>query len=309
MNLTKLKYIVEIADCGSITQAAKKLYVSQPYLSKVVTDFEKQVNKQIFVRNANGLKLTDEGRKVYLLAHSIISQMEMLDHLGKENQLEEKDTKLAFSVGNLILKDNLLLNYLQLSHVARSDVDFYETTISGCIDHVENSISDFAIIVVDEYQKALLLNIAHRKRLEYLELDEGYPYYHLHKDHPLANQEKMNADSVKQYPIVRFKKDDFTTFSNEKFKQQNSQVSFAKTIVVNHYHLYLSIVKNNGAFMVGNKWQISELENMGIKSVRFSSTKHKVYLGIIKKENVVLDEESQKFIRLFKESYGFNKGL
>lgn len=307
MNLTKLKYIVEIADCGSITQAAKKLYVSQPYLSKVVADFEKQINKQIFVRNANGLKLTDEGHKVYLLAQSIISQMDLLDSLGKENQLEERDTRLSFSVGNLILKDNLLLNYLQISHVARSDVDFYETTISGCMSNVENNISDFAIIVVDEYQKALLLNITPRKGLEYIELDEGYPYYHLHKDHPLAHQEKISIDSLKQYPIVRFKNDDFTTFSNEKFKQENSEVSFAKTIIVNHYHLYLSIVKNNGAFMVGNKWQISELENMGIKSVRFSSTKHKMYLGLIKKDKVVLDEESQKFIRLFKESYGLNK--
>lgn len=307
MNLTKLKYIVEIADCGSITQAAKKLYVSQPYLSKVVADFEKQLNKQIFIRNANGLQLSDEGRKVYLLAQSIISQMELLDNLGNENQLAEKDIHLSFSVGNLILKDHLLLNYLQISHVSRSDIDFYETTISGCIEHVENSISDFAVIVVDEYQKSLLLNIINRKGLEYIELDEGYPYYHLHRDHPLANQEKISIDSLKQYPIVRFKTDDFTTFSNEKFKQENNQIQFAKTIVVNHYHLYLSIVKNNGAFMIGNKWQISELEKMGIKSIQFSSIKDKVYLGILKKDQMPLSVESKKFIRLFKESYGLNK--
>ena len=292
MNLTKLKYIVEIADCGSITQAAKKLYVSQPYLSKVVADFEKQFNKQIFIRTVNGLKLSDDGHKVYLLAQSIIQQMELLDQLGSE--------RLAFSVGNLILKDHLLLNYLQISHVSRSDVDFYETTISGCIDDVENNISEFAIVAVDEYQKALLMNIAKRKGLIYQELDDGYPYFHLHKDHPLANQEKISIDSLKQYPI-------FTALSNEKFKQENSKVRFSKTIVVNHYHLYLSIVKNNGAFMVGNKWQISELENMGIKSVRFLSTRHKIYLGIIKKENTAFTAESEKFLRLFKESYGLNK--
>lgn len=307
MNLTKLKYIVEIADSGSITNAAKKLFVSQPYLSKVVADFEKQFNKQIFIRTVNGLKLSDDGHKVYLLAQSIIQQMELLDQLGSESIVEEKDTQLSFSVGNLILKDNLLLNYLQISHVSRNDVDFYETTISGCIDHVENDISEFAVIVVDEYQKSLLMNIASRKGLEYIELDEGYPYFHLHRDHPLAHQEKISIDSLKQYPIVRFKNDDFTALSNEKFKQENSKVRFSKTIVVNHYHLYLSIVKNNGAFMVGNKWQISELENMGIKSVRFLSTRHKIYLGIIKKENTAFTAESEKFLRLFKESYGLNK--
>ena len=59
--------------------------------------------------------------------------------------------------------------------------------------------------------------------------------------------------------------------------------------------------------MIGNKWQISELENMGIKSVRFLSTRHKIYLGIIKKENTAFTAESEKFLRLFKESYGLNK--
>lgn len=307
MNLTKLKYIVEIADCGSVTKASKKLYVSQPYLSKTITDFEKQINKQIFIRNTNGLELSDDGRKVYLLAQSIISQMDLLDHLGDENVLEEKDTRLSFSVGNLIFKDYLLLNYLQISHVSRNDIDFYETTINGCIHNVEKNISNFAIVVVDEYQKSLLLNIANRQGLEYQELDEGYLYYHLHKDHPLANQEKISIESLIQYPIVKFKNDEFSTFSNEKFKQEYKQIRFAKTMIVNHYHLYLSIVKNNGAFMIGNKWQISELENMGIKSIRFSSMKHKVYLGLIKKEKVTLDEESEKFLRLFKESYGLNK--
>lgn len=307
MNLTKLKYIVTIADCGSITKASEKLFVSQPYLSKVVADFEKHVNKQIFIRNNNGLQLSDDGHQVYLLAQSIINQMELLDHLGDDSLLEEKNTRLSFSVGNLILKDHLLLNYLKIIHASRSDIDFCETTIGGCIENVEKNSSDFAVVVVDEYQKSLLFNIASRKGLEYIELDEGYLYYHLHRDHPLANQEKISVDSLKQYPIVRLKNDEFTSFSHEKLKQEQGAIRYAKTIVVDHYHLYLSIVKNNGAFMIGNKWQISELEKMGIKSVRFSSLHHKVYLAIIKKDGARLHEESEKFIRLFKESYGLNK--
>ncbi len=58
MNLQQLRYIVEIADCHSITKASKKLFVSQPYLSKVVSDFEARVNNQIFIRYNNGLELT-----------------------------------------------------------------------------------------------------------------------------------------------------------------------------------------------------------------------------------------------------------
>ncbi len=72
MNLQQLKYLVTIADCHSITKASKALFVSQPYLSKVVSDFETKINKQLFVRYNNGLELTSDGHKVYLLAQSII---------------------------------------------------------------------------------------------------------------------------------------------------------------------------------------------------------------------------------------------
>lgn len=72
MNLQQLKYLVTIADCHSITKASKALFVSQPYLSKVVSDFETKIQKQLSVRYNNGLELTSDGHKVYLLAQSII---------------------------------------------------------------------------------------------------------------------------------------------------------------------------------------------------------------------------------------------
>ncbi len=307
MNLQKLKYIVEIADCGSITKAANKLFISQPYLSKIISDFEMHINKKIFVRKNHGLELTDEGHKVYILAHSIIHQMDLLEGLGGEDGKEERNTKLAFSVGNFILKESILLNYFNISNFTRNDVDFYETTISSCIEKVEDNQSEFAVIVIDDMQKPLLKNIIFKKGLEYQELDEGYYYFHLHRDHPLANQEKILIKDLIKYPFVRLKMDQFSIFSSENFKKEYPQANLVEFIVVNNYRLYLSIVKNNGAFMVGNKWQISELEKMGIKSVRFSSLKHKVYLGIIKKEAMSFSIEAEKFLHLLKESYGLNR--
>lgn len=307
MNLQKLKYIIEIADNHSITKASKKLFVSQPYLSKIISELETHLNTKIFIRNNNGLELTDEGHQVYLLAQSIINQMDLLENLGNENILKETNTKLSFSIANLILKDSLFLNYFKITHSSRSDVDFCETTISGCINNVEKNISDFAIVVVDDYQKPLFLNMIHKKNIEYQELDEGYFYYHLHRDHPLANDNKIKIESLINYPFVMLKNDEFTAFTTDKFKQDYPQTKLIKSFVVNNYHLYLSIVKNNGAFMIGNKWQISELEKMGVQSIRFSSLEHKVHLGMIKKDNMTLNNETKQFIKLFKESYGLNK--
>lgn len=307
MTLQQLKYIVEIADCRSVTNASKKLFVSQPYLSKVIADVESKLKKQIFIRSSNGLQLTTYGHKVYLMAQSIIKQMELLDNLENGEVCEEKNDNLSFSVANLIIKDHLLLDYFSTSNASGNRISFCETTIDGCMKNIEEGLSDFAIVVVDDYQKELLLSVAERKGLEYLQLDEGYRYYHLHRQHPLANQQKIDIDSLTQYPFVSLEPDEFASFSEKKFQQEYPGIHANRNIVVNHYHSYLSIVKNNGAFMLGNKWQIDELEKMGIKSIRFSSLDQKVYLAILKKTITALMPESKKFIQLFKESYGLDQ--
>lgn len=306
MNLQQLKYIVEIADCHSITKAAKKLFVSQPYLSKVVSDFEAKINQQIFIRYNKGLELTAEGHRVYLLAQSIISQMEQLDHLEQEERTENDRVKLSFSVANLILKDSLLLDYVSTTRAAVNDVDFYETTIEGCIKNIEKDVSEFGILVADDFQKTLLTGVSARRELACMELDEGYPYYHFHRNHPLANQTEIQLDSLLQYPFVRLKIDEYARFSSEKWRQEYPDTYVRRCIVVNHYHSYLNMVKQDYAFMVGNKWQISELEKMGIQSIRFSSSKHKVHLMLIKKKFIPLSSEAEKFIHLFQNSYGLD---
>ena len=306
MNLKQLKYIVEIADCHPITKASQKLFVSQPYLSKVVSDFEARANKQIFHRYNNGLELTVYGRKVYLLAQSIIHQMDLLEHLEKEEIPQNSCTKLSFSVGNFIMKNSLLLDYCSTSHVARTDVDFCETTIEECIQNVEKTSSEFAVIVADDFQKTLLMSILARKGLESIELDEGHPYYHLHREHPLANQKRISADRLIQYPFVRLKIDEYSALSRKKLKEEYPNISVRKYLVVSHYPTCLNLIKNSGAFMIGNKWQISELEKMGICSVRSSSLNYKVYLLLIKKKAVPFSAEAKHFIHLFKDSYGLD---
>lgn len=307
MNLQQLRYIVEIADSRSITKASKKLFVSQPYLSKVVSDFEARAKKQIFIRCRNGLELTAYGQKVYLLAQSIIHQMDQLDQLGKEETAQNDSVRLSFSAANLIIKDSLLLDYVSTVHAAQIDLDFCETTISGCIKNIEEDASEFAILAADDFQKTLLTSICVRKKLEWIELDEGCPYIHFHRKHALANEEEIHMDHLMPYVFVRLKTDEFTAFSRKKLKEEYPEISAQRCIVVNHYHTYLSMVKHNAAFMIGNKWQISELEKMEIQSAAFSSFRHKVHLIILKKQNTAFSAEAARWIHLFKNSYGLDE--
>ena len=61
MTIQFLKYIVAVAEIGSITEAAKQLHISQPSLSAALKEAEKEVEFEIFTRSRSGIALTKEG--------------------------------------------------------------------------------------------------------------------------------------------------------------------------------------------------------------------------------------------------------
>ena len=73
MNIQQLRCIVEIARVGSITKAAENLYMNQPNLSRTVIEFEKEYGITLFIRNSQGVILTD-GKKVVEKAEEIIKK-------------------------------------------------------------------------------------------------------------------------------------------------------------------------------------------------------------------------------------------
>ena len=76
MNLTDLHYVVEIDKSGSISKAAKELYVAQPNLSKAIKHLEREFGISIFERSSKGVKATREGQKFLEYAKRIIYEIE-----------------------------------------------------------------------------------------------------------------------------------------------------------------------------------------------------------------------------------------
>ena len=61
MEIRVLRYFLEVARERSVTHAAERLHISQPTLSKQLTDLESELGKKLFVRSSFSVRLTDEG--------------------------------------------------------------------------------------------------------------------------------------------------------------------------------------------------------------------------------------------------------
>ena len=94
MTLTQLKYVITIADTGSINEAAKSLFISQPSLSLAVKELEAEIGAELFLRTNRGIVVTPEGIEFLGYARQVVEQYGLL----KTRYIEKKNIKKKFSV-------------------------------------------------------------------------------------------------------------------------------------------------------------------------------------------------------------------
>ena len=86
MNILHLKYMISIAENGSINKAAEELHVAQPNLSRVVREMEADLGIQFFHRSSKGMMLTPDGELFVNQARKILEQINELESMYKENR-------------------------------------------------------------------------------------------------------------------------------------------------------------------------------------------------------------------------------
>lgn len=96
MELKKLEYLLKVSELGSITEAAKQLYITQPALSQVISAMEKKYGILIFERREGGLSLSYEGK---LLIEAGRKQLLIEESLKKELLDVRNETSGILKIG------------------------------------------------------------------------------------------------------------------------------------------------------------------------------------------------------------------
>jgi DNA-binding transcriptional LysR family regulator len=79
MTLQQLKYVTTVAQTGTISDAAKKLFISQPSLTKAVRELEKEMEITIFERTNRGIVISKEGETFLGYARQVLEQAAILE--------------------------------------------------------------------------------------------------------------------------------------------------------------------------------------------------------------------------------------
>lgn len=89
MTLQQLRYVVMVAETGTITEAANKLYISQPSLTNAIHELEKEMNLVIFHRTNKGISLSKEGDDFLGYARQVLEQASILEDHYKKQRWQE----------------------------------------------------------------------------------------------------------------------------------------------------------------------------------------------------------------------------
>jgi DNA-binding transcriptional LysR family regulator len=96
IDITKLKTFVAVVDLGSFSKASEILYITQPAVTQQIKALEKIVGAKLFQRQGGKIVLTDEGRRIYEIARSLLNDYE---NLMEEMAKIKKDFKDTLFVG------------------------------------------------------------------------------------------------------------------------------------------------------------------------------------------------------------------
>lgn len=193
MTLRQLRYFVSAADRGSMTGAANDHFVSQSAVSLAISDLERELDVQLFVRQrSRGLTLTPAGRLVLDDARSLLARSDDLvsDARGLGTGLQGSLSVGCYETIAPFLMPGLLAEFGGLHPDVTVELGI------GTVPELQNGLRRGQYEVVISYDLDLDADV------EPTPLFETTPYVLLPSDHRLVKQSSIGLKELADEPLV-----------------------------------------------------------------------------------------------------------
>ena len=210
MTLQQLKYVTTIANIGSISEAAKRLFVSQPSLTKAIKELEKEMGITIFDRTNKGITVSKEGERFLGYARQVLEQAALLEEQYKSQSGGKK--QFSVSTQHYSFAVNAFVELLKGAGIDQYDVSLRETQTYEIIDDVAHMKSEIGLLFYNDFNRPVLEKLIHTNELTFTELFTAHPHIFIGKNHPLANKDVVSMDELEEYPYISFEQGDNNSF-------------------------------------------------------------------------------------------------
>lgn len=296
MTLQQLKYLVTVAECKNITEAAEKLFISQPSLSAAIHNLEQEMGVTAFVRSNKGVSVTREGEELLSFARNLLEQADIM----KDRFCNDKNRSPKFSVScqHYSFAVNAFVDVVNEYDANVYNFILRETQTGEIIDDVANGNSELGILYLSERNEDVLTKLLKKNKLMFEEIFKASPHVFISKNHPLANKEIITLDELKPYPYLVYEQGERNSFYfSEEFL---SVLDMPKSIQVRDRATLFNLAIGLNGFTVSSGVIDKELNGEDIISKKLDMD-CTMRIGLIKKKNILLSRYANSYIEAIKK--------
>lgn len=210
MTLLQLKYMTAIVECGSISKAAKQLFITQPSLSSAVKELEEELGIEIFVRTSRGISLTADGTEFLGYARQILEQTELFEqHYKNKKPLRQV---CSISTQHYAFAVNAFVNLINESGAQEYEFTLRESRTKDIIDDVASLRSEVGILYLNDFNEKVIRRFLTESKLKFHSLFNARPHVFVSKNSPLAQKESVTLADLEDYPCLSFEQGAYNSF-------------------------------------------------------------------------------------------------
>jgi len=290
VNYELYKVFYWAAKTGSLTQAAKKLYLTQPSVSHAIKQLEERFGVALFSRTARGVELTQEGAVLY----AYIEQSQMLISLAEEKMaalrnLESGELRIG---GSDSLFKHYILPYLEQFHERYPGIKLHlnHGTTPEIIGFLKEGRIDLGVVRMPIVDPQLQV-------METYQLQDcfvaGARYEHL-------KGEVLPLEQLLEYPIILFSRNSRARMTITELFQSRG-LSLRPEIEVGSVDLLIEFAKRGlGISYVAKEFVTKELEEGVLFEVAINEPLPPARVGVLTMNSVPLSGAAAAFIELIR---------
>lgn len=300
MRIQQLHYIIKIVETGSMNEAAKKLYITQPSLSNAVRDLEQEVGITIFLRNPKGITLTKDGMEFLSYARQVVEQMSLLEERYQNPSIQRE----LFSVSSqhYAFVVNAFVSLLKKTDMTKYELFLRETRTYEIIDDVKNFRSEIGVLFLNSYNRDVLTKMFDDHHLVATNLFSTRPHIFVSKDNPLANKTIISIEDLEPFPYLSYDQGLHNSFY---FSEEiMAQIPHPKSIVVSDRATLFNLMIGLDGYTIATGILNSNLNGDHIVSIPLDVNDH-IDIVYLTHEKANLSKMGEKFVDYLLEEVTF----
>lgn len=210
MTLQQLKYVIMVAETGTITEASNNLFISQPSLTNAIKELENEMNITIFNRTNKGIIISKEGSVFLGYARQVLEQAKLLEETYKN--IKEIKQEFSVSTQHYSFAVNAFVDLIKEFGHTEYDFNIRETKTYEIINDVATMRSEIGILYLNDFNEAVISKILQSNGLIFNSLFIATPHVFISSKHPLAKCKEIGLIDLIEYPYLSFEQGERNSF-------------------------------------------------------------------------------------------------